>query len=587
MPVAERESKRAVPRVRLALLVALVAVAIAVVWMAVPWGTETRLTDPETPLPEPTAVRSEPTAEATLAGIAAIREDFGRNAALYRLANGATREQIEAWLAELETLPSTPHRYDIARVLYIRFAVLDPEAALDHALQGATRPVWLEAIFRTWAQLDPDAATARASHLFPPAKAAASQALLQLDVSLTGLRSLAERLDETEHDDLYRVFEMSHGVSAPKPAARRLAELEARRLTRRDGESHVDAWNRALGIEDPHVRHVLVEWTALDWASTDPWGALAALDSVPSDEMVVTVRLDDSINLNSLQRRVRGRIVDQWSGDDPDAALAWILERGGRSKGYYIQSPMIEFARRSPDDAITRLAAIPESLRGSATGAVLRTLAYRDLDRALEWFSALDIDVKARHTWTLRRLLIERSAEGALGWAMSVDRRIRTREVQSVLDDIHDVDRPEALRLLRTIDDPALQTAAATSLVWNEVRHDAEQALAWAENFKPESSRSELVVDVFRAWSRRDPTSAYRALSTRRAGPVRDRSAVTMVSDVVEHDAQLAERLFDLISSSEHQAKAAASLVQHFSSVEPDAIKVVRYLKYLLEDDAD
>ena len=587
MPVADRESKRAVPRVRLALLVALVAVAIGAVWMAVPWGTETRLTDPETPRTEPTAVRSVPTPEATLAGIAAIRKDFARNAALYRLADGATREQVEAWLAELETLPSTPHRYDIARVLYIRFAVIDPEAALDHALQGATKPVWLEAIFRTWAQLDPDAATARASRLFPSAKAAASRALLQLDVSLTGLRSLAERLDETEHDDLYRVFEMSHGVSAPKPAARRLAELEARRLMRRDGESHVDAWNRALGIEDPHVRPILVEWTALDWASADPWAALAALDSVPSDEMVVTVRLDESTNLNSLQRRVRGRIVDQWSGDDPDAALAWILERGGRSKGYYIQSPMIEFARRSPDDAITRLAAIPESLRGSATGAVLRTLAYRDLDHALEWFAALDIDVKAPHTWALRRLLIERSAEGALGWAMSVDGRIRTREVQSVLDDIHDVDRLEALRLLKTIDDPALQTAAATSLVWNEVLHDAEQALAWAENFEPASSRSELVVDVFRAWSRRDPTSAYRALSTRRAGPGRDRSAATMVSDVVERDAQLAERLFDLISSSEQQAKAAASLVHHFSSVEPDAIKVGRYVKYLLEDDAD
>lgn len=586
MPVADRESKRAVPRVRLALLVALVAFAIAAVWMAVPWETETRLTDPETPLPEPTAVRSEPMAEATLAGIAAIREDFSRNAALYRLADDATREQVEAWLAELKTLPSTRHRYDIARVLYIRFAVLDPEAALDHALQGTTKPVWLEAIFRTWGELDPDAATARASHLFPSAKAAASQALLQLDVSLTGLRSLAERLDETEHDDLHRVFEMSHGVSAPKPATRRLAELEARRLMRRAGESHVDAWNRAIGIENPHVRHILVEWTALDWASADPWAALAALDSVPSDDMVVTV-LDDSTNLNSLQRRVRGRIVDQWSGDDPDSALAWILEWGGGSKRYYIQSPMIEFARRSPDDAITRLAAIPESLRGSATGAVLRTIAYRDLDRALDWFAALDIDVKARHTWTLRRLLIERSAEDALGWAMSVDRRIRTREVQSVLDDIHDVDRLEALRLLKTIDDPALQTAAAASLVWNEVRHDAEQALAWAENFNPESSRSELVVDVFRAWSRRDPTSAYRALSTRRAGPSRDRSAVTMVSDVVEHDAQLAERLFDLISSSEQQAKAAASLLQHFTSVEPDAIKVDRYLKYLLEDDAD
>ena len=170
MPVADRQSRRAVSGVRLALLVAaLVAAAIAVVWMAGPWATETPSTDPERPPPEPTAVGSVPSAAATLAGIAAIREDFIRNAALYRLVDGATREQVEAWLAELETLPSTPHRYDIARVLYIRFAVLDPEAAVDHALLGATKPVWLEAIFRTWGEFDHAAALMRASNLHPSA----------------------------------------------------------------------------------------------------------------------------------------------------------------------------------------------------------------------------------------------------------------------------------------------------------------------------------------------------------------------------------------------------------------------------------
>ena len=586
MPVADRESRRAVSGVRLALLVAaLVAVAIAVVWMAGPWGTETPSTAPERPPPEPTAVGSMPPAAATLAGIAAIREDFTRNAALYRLVDGATRAQVEAWLAELETVPPTPHRYDIARVLYIRFAVLDAEAAVDHALLGATKPVWLEAIFRAWGEFDHAAALMRASNLHPSARLAASRALLQLGGSETELRSVVERLDENVNLEQFRLLMALSGDTAPipTPAERLLAEMEARKLARRDGESHADAWNRALGIEDPHVRHTLAEWTALDWAAVDPRAALAALDSLPADDMVVTVSgdegVDRSVGIRPLQRRIRGRIIERWADSDPDATLAWVLEQ---QDGFYVQAPMIAFARRSPEDAIARLATIPESLRESATGAVLRTIAYHDLDRALEWFATLDIGSKARHTWSLRRLLIERrSPEGALGWAMSVDHRIRTREVSGMIQDVHGDDRVEALRLLDTIDDPALQTAAATSLVWREVRHDAEQALAWARDFEPESKRSELVVKVFGAWSRRDPTAAYRVLSEQRGGPVRDQAAVAMMSDLVKHDVDLAERLFELIEASEQQARAAESLHGHFSDDEPDSGKAERYRRYL------
>ena len=594
MSVSRHESRRDVAAARrwLALIVtALVLVAGVVVWRAGSWGPETRSKSADRAPPKVTTVRTVPSPVATLAEIAATTDDFTRNAALYRLAEAATQEQVENWLAELETLPPTRHRYDIARVLYIRFSVLHPDAALDHALQGATKPVWLEAIFRTWGEFDSDTALARASNLHPSAKEVASRALLQLrgsGGSVTELRSVAERLDETEDDDLYRAFEASHGVSAPTPAQRLLAEMEARRLARRDGESHVDAWNRAIGVEDPHVRHILAERTALDWAAEDPRAALAAVDSVPMEDMAVTVYGDGSVNVRPLRTRIRGSVIEKWAGDDPDATLAWILEQEGSSTGYYIQSPMIELTRRSPDDAIARLAAIPEDLRRSATGAVLRTIAYRDLDRALEWFATLDIDAKAGHTRTLRRLLMERrSAKDALGWAMSVDRRIRAREVPAVIRDVHDADRVEALRLLETIDDPALLTAAADSLVWGEVRHDAEQALAWARNFEPASARSELVVRVFDTWSRQDPAAAYRAISDQRGGAVRDQAAAAMMSDLVGHDAHLAERLFEMIEAPQQQARAAESLHRYFSDVEPDARKAERYRKHLPEDDGD
>lgn len=63
-----------------------------------------------------------PRAAPSLPEIARIRDDFSRNAALYRLARGAPRDRVKSWLAEVEALPPSPHRYDLARVLYIHIA---------------------------------------------------------------------------------------------------------------------------------------------------------------------------------------------------------------------------------------------------------------------------------------------------------------------------------------------------------------------------------------------------------------------------------------------------------------------------------
>ena len=378
-------------------------------------------------------------------------------------------------------------------------------------------------------------------------------------------------------------------VPIPTPAVRLLAEIEARRLARREGESHADAWDRAIRLEDSHVRHILAEQTALDWAAEDPVAAWAAAGGLPIDDMVATAGpFGGSVTTEPLQMRIRSVIIDRWADRDPHAALAWILEQEGVAKSWYIQWPMIELTRRASDEAISRLAAFSGNLRRSAAGAVLGTLAHRDLDRALELFVTLDVDAKASHTHTLRRLLVERrSAEDALDWAMSVDHRIRAREVAAVISDVHEADRVEGFRMLGSIDDPTLRTGAASELVWDEVRHDAEEALAWARNFKPEFGRSELVVKVFDTWSYQDPEAACRALFELRGGPVRDRAAASMMSDVIGHDIRLAERLFDAIKAPEQQAKAAEPLHGHFADIEPNQRKAGQYRKYLPVDHGD
>ena len=590
MSVSNREHKgaRRLSRLSMVLIVAAsVVVAAVVVWRADRPEPGTSRTQSEISAGESTALQTVPSAEATLAEIAEITDDFSRNAAMYRLASGATGQQVEEWLDEVETLPRSPHRYDVARVLYMRFAALDPEAALEHAFEGATKPVWLEAIFGTWAQVDPDAAVARAAELDSSAKAAAARALLQLGIPVDELRSVAERLDANLNHDQYREIERIIGVSVPTPSVRLLAATQASKLGRRDDESHADAWYRAITVEDGLVRQILAERIALDWALDSPTDAMGAVKAWANNDIHVTVR-SNGFSTRLIRHRIGSQIVWNWADEEPLEAFAWLMAQEIADIRSHIGAVMSRLTQHAPEEAIARLGDIPASHRPSAAYAVLGVLAGRDIDQAMSFFASLDISWKVDNTHALRRaLLANRSAKQALDWAVSVDQRIRADEVAAVIRDVHGKDHTEAFRLLESLDEPGLRIRAADEVVRDEARRDAEEALAWARDFKPEAGRSNLIVKVFDTWAGRDPATACRELLDMRGGPVRDEAAATMMPDVVRRDAHLAERLFDAIESPDQQAKAAQPLHRHFRDIEPDRRKAERYGKYLPDDDGN
>lgn len=582
--------RRNIPRSRLSLALiagALVAVAGVVVWWWEPSESGISPAGSERSGAEPLTGQTALSAEDTFAEIAEIIDDFSRNAAMYRLATGATRQQVEAWLDEVETLPPSSHRYDLARVLYIRFAALDPEAALDHAFRGATKPAWLEAIFRTWAQVDPDAAIARAAKLDSSPKAAASRTLLQLGLPLEELRSMVERLDANEDHDQYRRVERIIGVTPPTPGMRLLAATQASKLGRRGDESHADAWYRAIAVEDGLVRQILAERIALDWASDSPADALATVKAWANNDIHVTVR-SNGFSTRLIRQRIRSRIVWKWVDDEPVEAFAWLMAQEMPDIRSHIGAVMSRLTQHAPEDAIARLGDVPASQRPSAAYAVLGILAGRNIDQAMSFFASLDISWKVNNTHVLRRALVaNRSARQALDWAVSADQRIRADEVAAVIRDVHRKDPTEALRLLESLDEPSLRIAAADEVVRAEARRDAQETLAWARNFEPEAGRSDLIVKVFDTWAARDPAAACRELLDMRGGPVRDRAAATMMRDVVSRDAPLAERLFDAIESPDQRARAAQPLHRHFSDIEHDRRKAERYGKYLPDDGGD
>ena len=90
-------------------------------------------------LPEPPDSQpSEAPAPPTLAEIAELADDFERNHALYELVAGSGRAQVEDLLELTFDLPPSLHRHDIVRVLYVRFAAIDPVLRLS-TCSGPTR----------------------------------------------------------------------------------------------------------------------------------------------------------------------------------------------------------------------------------------------------------------------------------------------------------------------------------------------------------------------------------------------------------------------------------------------------------------
>ena len=185
----------------------------------------------------------------TMAQIAEVVNAFERNAALYEFVADSDRGRIEALLAEASGLPETPHRDDIARVLYIRYASLDPAAAAAHTLRHRTEPDVVAAVFRAWAHTDLDGAVARAAELPTGARRDAARAILQLDLPATDREAIAERLNVTL--SIAEIDEVP-GVRGSQP-----------------GEAYDTALARIGAIVDDEARRSGLASVAAAWAAAE------------------------------------------------------------------------------------------------------------------------------------------------------------------------------------------------------------------------------------------------------------------------------------------------------------------------------
>ena len=479
----------------------------------------------------PSAAASETGFDDALAEFMAIPNRFERNAALYRFVADAERQRIEALLAVLAAESGTPEKDDVARVLYVRFASIEPGAAVAHALRNHPKPQVLEAVFRAWAHVDLEAAVARASDLSTVMKQDAARAILDLDLTASQRRSIAERL--AVWPNLVEVEQVA--PPSAEPYDRALARITA--------------------IEDARARYREIVSVSAAWAAEDPAGALAAL-----------LDWDGNKDLKGLWL---GQVMDGWAETDARGAVDWLLAQDHLEVASLAGSAFAALAKSDLAEAEALVAALPEGrARLEAQVSVFAAILDQgELDLALSAFDELDLQNRQRYALGVGRRLASEDPERAVAWTLELDDPIRRATLGFVLAGIQESDPVLAKRLAEDVDDTSLRIEAAYILV-----HDAEpsDALRWVTTLGNEGETAPLVARVFAIWSTRDLPAATDAVMEYPPGIVRDRALVAMVSDRLRlFDTASAERLLNAIDSPAERAKAAAELRAYRANTEP------------------
>ena len=489
----------------------------------------------------------------TLVQISEVANAFERNAALYEFVADADRGRIEALLAEVASLPETPQRDDVARVLYIRYASLAPDAAAAHALRHRTGSDVLTAVFRAWAHTDLDSAVARAAEIPTWARPDAARAILQLDLPATDREKIAKRLN----------VELSIAEIAEAPTVH----------GSKPGEAYDAVLARLGAMTDDKERRRELASAASAWAAEDPAQALTAVI--------------DWDGVTDVKDSLLYWIMVEWAQADPRAAMDWL---SARDTAEFLDLVFPAYHQLAKTDLAGAEALVDglagDSRRQARMGVFTAMLGHGDLDRAVIAFSELDREGQAMAVGDLGNHLARAEPERAFKWLLELDEELRRDTLAWTLRGIHQQDPALTKRLIQDVADPALRIEAARNIIDKVAFVDQAEALRWAETLGEEHEYAPVVGDLFGAWLRWNPEPAITALMRYPRGAARDLALRRFVgAHLGSFDTVGAERFFEAIDSPEERRSAAKRLHRYYTETDPNERKAAVFRELGAEED--
>jgi hypothetical protein len=321
----------------------------------------------------------------TIADILELPHDFSQTQAAFELAAAADATQLQALVAEARSIPSTNDRVALTRILVLRYAEIEPYAAVRYVERSTleSKPELIFTIFNSWSKLGLDAAISAAADLGSSLhRRAAGQAILAAfaDSNVDALVDIAQRLAAIGIDDAVTSNLAARAAAADPEAALELASTIG-----------------SLDRREPALQAILTEW-----AQTDAEAAILALEGI---------EIRDLPNM-------RRKLGIAYARQSPAAAIEWGRDHGGEF-GYMAvlgevmrqdparmigilrteytplqQQPIVDqvmqaMALEDPQAATDAWTQLPEEFRPGAASRIISIWAQRDPDGAEAWVRSL------------------------------------------------------------------------------------------------------------------------------------------------------------------------------------------------------
>ncbi len=539
----------------------------------------------------------------SIEALQALPSEFDRAEALYALGGRANSEELEVLAYDALRIADDIWRERALSIVFFRLAEFAPEAALELATSAdfsefanIEKRVW-----RTWARLDLVAATTAASALEPPNSHRAMQSIYgAIGGAYTEAARAAENLSGIGPDIRNRTLFLRGLINeSPSAALAHIMQLDSpgeqraqvRYLARTLASDDAELAEQFAGrIDDDALRKAYLDRVFEELAEDQPQLAFIKLFENRSDKPLSSketdgirdlakTRLDDALKIlerisdPETQQGIASAIAANYASQRPDEALNWAKAYGGEGINALLQLVILEVAKSKPELALREAQQTDESRgRYQLVSNIISSVAKESPGAAVLHLGLIeDKTLRANAATGLMDEWLKNDAQAAINWALSSEDEIKDKVFGG--RSARHMDLDTALNLVPTLPEEHRRVWARSVARELVEKRSAEDAFYFVEQFKGSSDYEMQMAHLIGQVSDVAPDLAMQWSDKLPAGNARDAAISNAISTIARSAPSDAAAMLDRIDDMDLRQVAASQVLSRWQRKDPDAVE--------------
>ena len=360
-------------------------------------------------------------------------------------------DEIISIFEQTQQIADVAVRLDRMTQLYIQYAEINPEAALDHALANgaaARSPItdqWLHSIFARLAEQDPDRAIQKAK---------------TFRLGIRAISAILENAKSSNKKDILRKLRIDTS-SMPLAADELIRIIDNPEIVYRESK-FTNA--RSFSISGKKGA------AAITWAIQDPVSAMNALS-------IEKIEKRDEVSFRTLV----SQIMNNWGLVNLEQALDWLeTQHPSEHRTKLLASTLSGMVSSSPQEAFDIIASVPD--RGdqlTVTRTVISRWTTLDPKAVLDWYGAASFADRERTFFPIARAYIQVNPISALDWLTSLPAESQNNVFPRLIGSIARELPEAAAQHFSDMPESKYKQETAVSILSSWARIDSDAARDW------------------------------------------------------------------------------------------------------------